>query len=136
MQRRGGRTISRGMLAPINQKENKQDGGSIFEVEGLNAGVDRVHALEESINQKLNGDGRWTDTSPLSPAESVRRLSSLDREESDYLGALMGWSHPHYKGVDWNKVNTADLTQAAAGNFSLEYLQAIYPATVGQENQP
>lgn len=85
-------------------------------------------ALEESIAGKLDHDGGWWAEEPLPLGETLRRLSLLTTEESDYLGARMGWDVPFYAGVDWAAVPPRVLLRAAAGDFSLEDLKAIYPA--------
>lgn len=107
---------------------------SIFELKGLeNAGVKRIPALEQSINQKLNGDGKWVDIHPLPLMEAMLRLTRLSPEESDYLGNLMGWDAPSFQGVAWDEIPYRLLAQVATGKLSIEDLRALYPAPTAAE---
>lgn len=113
---------------PTEMKGGENTMATIFEGKELNPGVKRIHEIEEAIEKKLNDDGRWAGLQQLPLVEAISRLSSLTSEESDYLGALMGWEPPLYEGVDWNEVPTALLADAAAGKLSTEDLRALYPA--------
>lgn len=89
--------------------------------------VKRDRALDELLEAKLNHDGRWWAAEPLPLREAVSRLSTLTQEESDYLGAVMGWQ-PGFEGIDWEAVPSKVLALAAAGRLLMEDLRALYPA--------
>lgn len=97
-----------------------------------------VPALEESIERKLNQDGRWWGAERLPFRDIVLRLSSLTEQESDYLGARMGWDQPFFDGVDWDAVPTRLLVLVATSRLLTEDLRAMYPTPVAtdQEEQP
>jgi len=94
----------------------------------------RDRALDESIEAKLNHDGRWWAAEPLPLREAVSRLSTLSQEESDYLGAKMGWQ-PCFEGVDWEAVPSKVLALAATGRLLMEDLQALYPAPAATDQE-
>ena len=81
--------------------------------------------LKERVEKKLNFDGRYEVVHPL---ERMVRLSRLTQEESDFLGATMGWDKPYFHGVDWDRVPDAMLAEAAMGTIGTDTLQALYPA--------
>lgn len=85
-----------------------------------------ANRLWQSIEQKLNYDGRYAF---LNPAESMLRFGRLTEEESDYLGRVTGWSEPFYKGIDWDNVPVpflAECVMQEEQGFAL--LQELYPA--------
>jgi hypothetical protein len=69
------------------------------------AAADRVW---QQIEQKLNYDGRY---SLLNPVESMLRIGRLTNQESEYLGRVMGWDVPFYKGIDFENVPTPFLAE-------------------------
>ncbi len=81
--------------------------------------------LEDSINQKLNFDGRWH---TCFNSEGVLRLSTLTREESDFLGRMMGWDQPYFNDVDWDAVPTPFLAACMEIGHGMRALQSCYPA--------
>lgn len=95
-------------------------------------------SLEESIERKLNADGRWWGAERPPFRDVVSRLASLTEEEFDYLGRRMGWDRAFFDGVDWDAVPTKILALAAAGRLQMDALRAMYPepAATDQEEQP
>ena len=108
---------------------------TIFEGKELNPEVKRIHEIEESIEKKLNDDGRWAGHQPLPMVEAISRLSRLTDDEFDYLGALMGWGPPLSEGVNWDEVPPAVRRRFVAGLFPIEDLQVLYPAPTATEEE-
>jgi hypothetical protein len=79
---------------PTEMNGGKNWMAKIFEGKELNPEVKRINKIEESIEKKLNGDGRWACLQPLPLVEAISRLSRLTRDESDYLGATMRYCPP------------------------------------------
>ncbi|MGE0917926.1 hypothetical protein [Trichlorobacter lovleyi] len=81
--------------------------------------------IEENIEQKLNYDGRWH---TCLTSEGISRLSTLTREESDFLGRTMGWDQPYYNEVDWENVPTPFLAACCEIEHGMRALQLNNPA--------
>lgn len=101
----------------------------------LEAEVKLDRSLDESIGRKLDFDGRWSAAEPLPVGEALSRLSSLTKEESNYLGGRMGWDQPFFNGIEWRRVTTRDLIFAAAGRLLMEDLRALYPAPAATDQK-
>lgn len=81
--------------------------------------------IDESIEQKLNYDGRYH---VLTQFESGSRFGKLTTEELDYLGAKMGWSAPYYQHVDWDAVPVPFHAACLEHPHCNNVLQHTYPA--------
>ena len=86
--------------------------------------------IKERIERMLDYDGRF---GVIHPLERMVRLSRLTQEESDFLGATMGWDTPYFRGVDWDQIPDAMLAEAVMGNVSTDTLRELYPAPVAGE---
>ncbi|MBK5275158.1 MAG: hypothetical protein JJE30_08910 [Desulfuromonadales bacterium] len=80
--------------------------------------------------KKLNFDGRYA---VLHPLESQSRFAKLTNNELEFLGRIMGWSVPYYRGVDWDTVPPAMLAEAIMHPDGVGLLQSLYPAPTGAD---
>lgn len=81
--------------------------------------------IEESIEQKLNFDGRYH---VLTQFESGSRFGKLTTEELDYLGAKMGWDVPYYRHIDWDAVPVPFHAACLEHPHCINVLQRTHPA--------
>lgn len=85
----------------------------------------RARRLMESIEQKLNHDGRYH---LLTQFESGSRYGKLTSEELEYLGAINGWDRPYYNEIDWDNVPTPFLAACLEHPHGTNVLQHCNPS--------
>jgi hypothetical protein len=81
--------------------------------------------LQESVEQKLNFDGRWNS---CFTSEAVMRLGTLTRKESDFYGRLNGFDQPYFNEIDWDTVPTPFLAACCEIDHGTRALQSVFPA--------
>lgn len=85
----------------------------------------RARRLMESIEQKLNFDGRY---SVLTQFECGSRFGKLTNDELDYLGKLHGWDGPYHLNIDWDNVPSNFLAVCIEHPHGINVLQHCNPA--------
>lgn len=87
--------------------------------------IRRARRLVESIENKLNFDGRY---SVLTQFEAGSRFGKLTNDELDFLGKFHGWDQPYYLYIDWDNVPSNFLAACIGHPHCTNVLQRCHPA--------